>query len=124
MTQSAETLLRSLQAPLPQVWPAGQSALLQQPPVGTQVPVLQGEKPGGQAMPQAPLTQVATPPDGAEQTLPQRPQLLGSDSVFPQDGSASIVHAPNVHGTPYGHCVLQPPQWFGSSRVLIQPPPQ
>jgi hypothetical protein len=90
-----------LQAPLAQVWPKGQSALVQQPPAGTQVP-LQDKKPVGQAVPQTPLTQVATPPGGAEQTLPQWPQLFGSLMVFAQagPGRTSTVQAPKLQGTP------------------------
>jgi len=68
-------------------------------------------------------------------TLPQRPQLYGSNAVLLQgtdiaagadgaatigaDGAATIVQAPNVQGTPNGHWLLQPPQWFVSAWVLM-----
>jgi len=35
------------------------------------------------------------------------------------DGAATIVQAPNVQGTPNGHWLLQPPQWFVSAWVLM-----
>jgi len=111
-----------VQAPPTHVWPDGQSVLVQQVPLGTQAPVLHVWKPAGHAAPQTPLLQVATAPGAAVQTLPQRPQLFGSESVFPQDGSTSIVQAPNVHGMPNGHWMLQPPQWFGSDCVLMHWP--
>jgi hypothetical protein len=51
----------------------------------------QSEKPGAQAVPQAPDTQVATSPGPAEHTVPQPPQLRGSLLV----GMQALPHFEN-----------------------------
>ncbi len=67
--------------------------------------------------------------DPVAQALPQRPQFVGSLSVFvhvdPQracPGGHGIVHAPAVHTWPTGHCIPQPPQCEGEARVSTSHP--
>jgi len=78
---------------------------------------------------QAPAMQAAVPL-GAEQTVPQAPQLFRSVCSFTQtplqrvkpDWHAVGVHAPAVHACPLGQAVPQVPQLLGSVCSLTQTP--
>jgi hypothetical protein len=91
----------------------------------------QAVSPAVQESEQPPLTQMGEPVPfvGPAQTVPQPPQLVGSDCSFTHSVGLAVgqplkpvlhttLHAPLVHaGFPLaapGHVFAQPPQWVGS----------